>query len=384
MKIAVVWRTKTTDRFIRSVIKALQRLGLTVVGLANPSLGTLVKASPDFCLTTSPDLKNLFHAKEEFLLEKAGIPYATLWFQTPLRNLPVLQTLTSSLHRGMFIPDSTDVRKLAALGIRNAYFLPISWWVDPARYKPMPPVEKYAHPLAWDCTFMPLKNFLVRIEKVYAESPLSSLIRQAAETFLKRRGEYIDIFDFLQGACDFSPWSEEFMRLYDELFILQKSVEREHVLSLVQRAGLELHIYGGFCFDHNRVNYNHTIVPPPGVTIHDYIDTFTELPKLYASSTILLSRMMYPSGVHDRLFCAAATKGFVLSEWKDDAARAFEPGKEIIMYRDTGELPDLIRYYLAHDGERRKIAEAAHRRFLAEHTPLHRAREFMNTVKDLV
>ena len=40
----------------------------------------------------------------------------------------------------------------------------------------------------------------------------------------------------------------------------------------------------------------------------------------------------------------------------------------MFFYRNTDDLIEKIRYYLAHDAERGQIAEAGYRRTLAEHT----------------
>ncbi|MFO0752764.1 MAG: glycosyltransferase [Thermodesulfovibrionales bacterium] len=383
MKILYYTIAKVSAKFFTPFIEALSNDGHTVVIARNPSAAALREHAPDLIVTTSSDVRHADLANRPWLLDETGIPYMTVWFQTPLRSLPLLRGM-SSLHRGMLLPDSTDTATLRSLGFDRSFYFPISWWVDTACFRPLPPEARLQHEVAWDCTFQPLSLVLHKIEEQYRGSGLSAVFQQAKRELEENLGRYLCPFEMLRRIPELDIWSRDFQELYNTIFTLQKAIDRHYVIRTLRTRAIRLTIYGGFSIDHNRVNYNHTIVPPPGVTIHDYIDTFTELPKLYASSTILLSRMMYPSGVHDRLFCAAATKGFVLSEWKDDAARAFEPGKEIIMYRDTGELPDLIRYYLAHDGERRKIAEAAHRRFLAEHTPLHRAREFIAIAQGLL
>ena len=46
----------------------------------------------------------------------------------------------------------------------------------------------------------------------------------------------------------------------------------------------------------------------------------------------------------------------------------FDPAGEAAVYADAGEIPDLVRHYLAHPGERARIVAAARARVLAEHT----------------
>lgn len=64
--------------------------------------------------------------------------------------------------------------------------------------------------------------------------------------------------------------------------------------------------------------------------------------------------------------------GFYLTEHSDELAGFFTPGVEIETWRTRDELLDKCRYYLAHDGERRRIAAAGRARALREHTWGHR------------
>jgi spore maturation protein CgeB len=45
----------------------------------------------------------------------------------------------------------------------------------------------------------------------------------------------------------------------------------------------------------------------------------------------------------------------------------FEVGEEIIGYRGVDDLIDKIRYYLAHDAERQRIATNGYRRVMRDH-----------------
>ena len=47
--------------------------------------------------------------------------------------------------------------------------------------------------------------------------------------------------------------------------------------------------------------------------------------------------------------------------------RVFEVDNEIIGYRNTDELIDLLQYYLDHDQERQKIAQRGFRRTVSEY-----------------
>ena len=47
--------------------------------------------------------------------------------------------------------------------------------------------------------------------------------------------------------------------------------------------------------------------------------------------------------------------------------RYYEPGKEFIAFHDLEDCAEKARYYIEHDAERQKIAEAYYKRTRAEH-----------------
>ncbi len=68
-----------------------------------------------------------------------------------------------------------------------------------------------------------------------------------------------------------------------------------------------------------------------------------------------------------RLFEATGMGACLVTDWKENLAELFEPGKEVIAYRSTEECLDLLRYFRAHEAEKTAIAAAGHARCLAEH-----------------
>jgi spore maturation protein CgeB len=81
-----------------------------------------------------------------------------------------------------------------------------------------------------------------------------------------------------------------------------------------------------------------------------------------------------------RLFEATGMGTMLITDWKVNLHKMFEPGKEVITYRTAEECADLIHYYLEHDTERETIARAGQERTLREHTYYQRMRELDNFV----
>ncbi|MBS2027844.1 MAG: glycosyltransferase [Deltaproteobacteria bacterium] len=83
-----------------------------------------------------------------------------------------------------------------------------------------------------------------------------------------------------------------------------------------------------------------------------------------------------------RCFEIPAAGTFMLSEYTDDLASMFEPGKEAEYFRSSEELLEKVRFYLGHDDARRRIAEAGRARLLRDgHEAADRARQVLETVK---
>jgi len=87
-------------------------------------------------------------------------------------------------------------------------------------------------------------------------------------------------------------------------------------------------------------------------------------------------------GLPERCYGIPACGGFLLSDARRHAADDFEPRREWAEYGERTDCLAKIRYYLAHFEESRAIAEAAHRRVLAEHTYAHRAKRLIQAVRD--
>ena len=72
-------------------------------------------------------------------------------------------------------------------------------------------------------------------------------------------------------------------------------------------------------------------------------------------------------GGNMRLFETAAIGTFQLVDDRPGVSDWFMPGEHLATYADLPDLVDKVRYYLAHDGERRRIAEQGRRHVLAHH-----------------
>ena len=85
----------------------------------------------------------------------------------------------------------------------------------------------------------------------------------------------------------------------------------------------------------------------------------------------------YGTGANMRVFELAAIGTPQLSDAKGDIARHFEPDREVVLYRDLGDLRERARWLLGDEPARRSLAAAARERALREHTWRHRMEELL-------
>lgn len=118
------------------------------------------------------------------------------------------------------------------------------------------------------------------------------------------------------------------------------------------------------------------IVRPP-------VDYFCELPDLYRGTTVNINCTSFQmkTAVNQRVFDVPACGGFLLTDCQEDMEHLFEVGKEAVCFKSVEEAVELARYYLKNEGERNRIADAARKRVLAEHTYAHRMAELVMTME---
>jgi hypothetical protein len=69
-----------------------------------------------------------------------------------------------------------------------------------------------------------------------------------------------------------------------------------------------------------------------------------------------------------RTFEIMATGSFCLTNWIPTIEDLFEDGKHLVLYRSLDEMVDKAKYYLSHDEEREKIAQAGYEEVIKKHT----------------
>lgn len=104
---------------------------------------------------------------------------------------------------------------------------------------------------------------------------------------------------------------------------------------------------------------------------------------VYAGSKINLNIALkgIEGGTPQRIMDIMGAGGFVLTSYCEETAELFEEDKEIVMFRTPEELLEKVDYYLAHDRERRRIAERGFKKVMERYTYENKMQEIIEWLK---
>jgi spore maturation protein CgeB len=116
---------------------------------------------------------------------------------------------------------------------------------------------------------------------------------------------------------------------------------------------------------------------------------YSGLRQLYNTSVINVdvNRLVIRNGFTQRTFDTLASKCFCITSAKDIVSEYFVTTgdkKEIVMFHNSNELYELIRYYLKHDKERKAIVERGYQKVVSMHTYDHRVAEIFSKVSEFI
>lgn len=122
----------------------------------------------------------------------------------------------------------------------------------------------------------------------------------------------------------------------------------------------------------------------PGLDYRGNADRLTLLPRAINASKVVLnvSKPQFDTGVGPRILETLACGGFLLTNRVTAVTSLFVDGKDLVVYDSLDDLVEKARYYLAHEDERRAIAERGMRKVRAHHTWLHRARRIVEVLEE--
>ena len=111
--------------------------------------------------------------------------------------------------------------------------------------------------------------------------------------------------------------------------------------------------------------------------------TTQEASKAYRCAKISLNTNVLPRarGVNLKTFEICVAGGFQLTDVCEDLVHAFEPHRELEVFEGEEQCVERVRYWLAHDAERKQIAQAGYERVVRDHTLKRRMLELMHILE---
>lgn len=103
---------------------------------------------------------------------------------------------------------------------------------------------------------------------------------------------------------------------------------------------------------------------------------FENAARKFAESKIVFNISMLDD-INMRTFEVMATGSFLLTNWIPTIEELFEDGKHLVLYRSEEEMIDKVKYYLKHDEERERIAQAGYQEVISRHTIQHRVNRIL-------
>lgn len=155
-----------------------------------------------------------------------------------------------------------------------------------------------------------------------------------------------------------SDYNEQVYELFIETLIYKKitQIERKEMCSYL--AGhFNFCLYSGSDTSYDRQIDN-----------RGYVKYVKEMPLVFHYSKININLTLHgiSSGIPLRVLDIMACGGFCLTNYQEEITWYFEDGKDLVIYSDFEDMYEKIRYYLAHEDERREIAKSGYEKVKAQ------------------
>lgn len=332
-------------------------------------LAQLTEFRPDLLFT----INHLGVDREGVLLqclERLRVPLVSWFVDSPALILDLYAGAGRDL-TFIFSWDPTYIPRVRALGFGHVHPLPLA--TDPEIFRPggNGDTDGYRCPVSF------VGNSLTRpVAEKLARLPQDQEFREILQqlTLAYRRRPYRDLATMLQeeGLSDHPRVAtlRDTERVDLEAAMIWAATREYRLKCVRQLGGFQPVIYGD-------PGWRELVGPAfrlrPEVTYYD------QLPRVYAASEINFNAtsLQMKAAVNQRVFDVPAAGGFLLTDFREQLAEVLEPGQEVICYRQPEEIPELVRFYLRHPAERRRLAQAARKRVLAEHTYRHRVQTML-------
>jgi spore maturation protein CgeB len=340
-------------------------------------LKSVLDFRPDFILT----INHLGVDREGVLmdlLERLELPLASWFVDNPHLILSLYERLVSPM-AVLFTWDADNISSLRSMGHGEVHYLPLG--TDATRFRPgsaMPPG------LSWRSDISFVGNSM--LYKVGARMKAGRFPRELLRSYRTVAAQFAgsdarSVREFI-GSYD-----SGLSRSFEQLGSLERQLSYETLVTWESTRQ-----YRKSCLD-RILPFRPLLVGDKGwkITYAGRSDEFRwlpelgyydDLPRFYPCSTINFNctSMQMKGAVNQRVFDVPACGSFLITDHRKQLEDLFEPGKEVVFFRDRGEIGDLVAHYLNHPAERARITSAARARVLSCHLYEHRLDILLRTM----
>ena len=111
------------------------------------------------------------------------------------------------------------------------------------------------------------------------------------------------------------------------------------------------------------------------------VNLFEDAAKKFSLSKIVFN-ISIKDDINMRCMETLSTGSFLLTNWIPTLGELFEDGKHLVTYKTLDEMVEKAHYYLEHEEEREKIAQAGYEEFINKHTYKHRVEQILSIVAE--
>ena len=342
-------------------------------------LEAVVSFRPDCCITLNHmgvDVEGVLMD----LLARLQLPLAS-WFVDNPHLIIHLYSRCVSPWTTLFTWDADNIESLRQTGFKHVFYLPLG--TDPDRFHPGRGAEA---PDSWQADISFVGNSMLykvggRLKHGRFPRPLLLPFLEISQAFMESHQR--SVAEFLRGAfpdvfAQYQALPDNEARLAYETAITWQATRLYRNGCVRRLLPLRPLIVGDAGW---RSEFRREALQPRYM---DALGYYTDLPRFYCRSHInfnCTSKQM-KGAVNQRIFDVPAAGAFVLTDWRPQMEHLYDP-EEMVCYHDPDEAPDLARYYLAHQQERRDIAQRARRRVLACHTWAHRLQSLLEQMRQV-
>ncbi len=335
----------------------------------------IIDFKPDFILTVN----HLGFDREGILTDfftEIKIPYASWYIDNPMFIMDVFKNQVSD-YLSIFAWDKDYLEDLKNQGFNNVFYLPLA--TDPEIFK----CSASGLPVKYNCDIGFVGSSWVNvynqcIEIIGDKSETLHLIDKLSDQYIRSTEKDSEKINFRLTHAEKDLYQFNLNNFRTEFLpaVTWRATQKYRLSCINEILPYKPRIHGDSGWK-NFLNGNSILLPE--------LNYYDELPQFFLKCKINFNTtcQQMKTGINQRVFDVPSTGSFLLTDYRSQIEEHYELGKEVICYRETDEIGDLVSFYLKNDTARQKIVEKAYNRTCRDHTYKNRMDVMINKMKEI-